>query len=220
MHSSRNGLSLNGSSELQSPVYNITSSCQCRQCGDVIAACCLNDPPGSRDAPHQQVVSERVLLQVTFALGRIVNGEESCESRRIPEESLYEFWEDVNLPDLETSPWLCSLPQWVRNDRMLRQTLGLRSWPLRETFAQRWERIEEKYRDRTLPRKSPASVSSFTSFATDNSPILSPKDHCVDQQANTLELSATTGKSASSRYFDLPNLRAAFRGLLGGFCAQ
>jgi len=157
---------------------------------------------------------------VTFALGRIVNGEESCKSRRISEESLYEFWEDVNLPDLETSPWLCSLPQWVRNDRMLRQTLGLRSWPLRETFAQRWERIEEKYRDRTLPRKSPASVSSFTSFATDNSPIQSPKDHCVDQQANTLELSATTGKSASSRSFDLPNLRAAFRGLLGGFCAQ
>ena len=181
MHSSRNGLSLNGSSELQSSVYNITSSCQCRQCGDVIAACCLNDPPGSRDAPHQQVVSERVLQQVTFALGRIVNGEESCESRRISEESLYEFWEDVNLPDLETSPWLCSLPQWARNDRMLRQTLGLRSWPLRETFAQRWERIEERYRDRTLPRKSPASVSSFTSFATDNSFTQSPKDHHVNQ---------------------------------------
>jgi len=213
MHSSRNR-----SSEPQRPVYDISSSCQCRQCGEVIAACCLNDPPGSRDAPHQQVESEHVLQQVTFALGRIVNGEDSSESKRISEESLYKFWEDVNLLELETSPWLFSLPQWVRNDQVLRQTLGLPSRPSKEIFAQRWERIQEKYRDRTLPGRSPASVSSFTSFATDNS-VKSPEDRCVDQQANMLELSTMTGKSASFRYFNLPNLRAA-KGLLGGFCAQ
>jgi len=42
----------------------------------------------------------------------------------------------------------------------------------------------------------------------DNSIIQSPEDHCVDQQANMLGWSTTTGKSASSRYFNLPNLRA------------
>lgn len=91
MHSSKNDLLLNDSSELQSSVYNITFSCQCCQCEDIIAACCLNDSSESHDASHQQVVTECVLQQMTFVLSRIVNKEESCKLRRILKESLYEF---------------------------------------------------------------------------------------------------------------------------------
>lgn len=118
--------------------------------------------------------------------------------------------------ELETSPWLFSLPRWARKDQMLRQTLGLRIHPSEETFAQRWERIQEKYRDRIVPNRSPASASSFTSFGTDNYIIRSPEDLHVDQKPNMLGSSVTRCKSAISRYFDPHTFRAASKAYLVG----
>ncbi len=58
------------------------------------------------------------------------------------------------------------------------------------------------------------------SFAINNSLIQSLKNHCVNQQTNTLKLSATISKSTNSKYFNLLNLKTAFKDLFNEFCAQ
>ncbi len=58
------------------------------------------------------------------------------------------------------------------------------------------------------------------SFTINNSFIQLSKNHCVDQQINTLKLSAIISKNTNSRYFNLLNLRMMFRDLLNEFCMQ
>ncbi len=140
-------------------------------------------------------------MKVTFALGRILNKKASRGSRRKSEEMLHEPWEHINLSELEPSPWWPFLPRWVTDDQVLRQILGLGTRD-GESGA-KCIRIQKEYENNSsyyLPGTSPASISTFTSFGSDNpdDPILqSPGYLHVEQEHNSKESHDKTGQGSS-----------------------
>ena len=183
-------MAVSSSSTSQTSTSILPSSCSCRRCGDVIAACNLVPRPSSCDPPFQKTTSEWTLRQATNNLYRTPVLEELRNSKRIQEETLHRLWDSIDLSEPDRPVWWPFLPRWVRHDDVACQIAGLasRKRNKQETYAQEWERLGREFEEREKLRPkspSPSERSIFTDSEDDALPVdalQSPVDRMSSQQ--------------------------------------